>query len=177
MTQLPHEPPGAEPVLLGLRWAIKLSFVEYVMKTSDGQGTASAGATPTGNSEMVFEPAVPPERPLPGEVDRFWAFRGDVRFGGHFGMLFVRVADPWVTVRGNFAELSVIDPCNREDQPRLRLVTFEIESGPPSSGLEVWSGRDVRLTPEGTELFNDVYPPGELFEPLSITLPATSLES
>lgn len=30
---------------------------------------------------------------------RVWAFRGDVRFSGHFGMLFVRVANPWLDRR------------------------------------------------------------------------------
>jgi hypothetical protein len=176
MTDPHHQPSDAEPFRPGLRWAIKLSFVEYVMRSADGQGTASAGATPAGNGEMVFEP-VP--GPGPVEADRFWAFRGDVRFGAHFGMLFVRIADPWISVRGELAELTVVDPYNRQDQPRLRLVSFTLvpdpsSSGLSSSGLEVWSGSDVRLTPEGTELFNDVYPPGEPFEPLTITVPSNA---
>ena len=48
---------------------------------------------------MVFEPAAdvtPPAALRDGDV--FLAFRGDVRFAGHHGMLYVRIADPWVVI-------------------------------------------------------------------------------
>ncbi|KAF0956797.1 HtaA domain-containing protein [Rhodococcus sp. T7] len=160
-----------DATLPGLRWGIKASFLDYIARMPDGRGTVSDGARPTEHNEMVFEPA--PEVAAPAGVDRFMAFRGDVRFGGHFGMLFVRIADPWVTVRGRTADLTVLDPHHPEVEARLHLVTFTLDSS-TQSGTITWTGSDVRLTPDGAGLFNDVYPPGEPFEPITIVLAASS---
>jgi Htaa len=165
----------------GLHWGIKASFLDYVSRMSDGRGTISGGATPTDGNVVIFQPApdvVPP--PLENGV-LFFAFRGDVRFAGHSGLLYVRVADPWIVVRGREGELTVLDPYKPDEAPRLPLVRFTIAPESAGSALSAntdgadsvgWTSTDVRLAEEATALFNDVYPPGELFEPLAVFVTA-----
>ncbi|ONH32064.1 HtaA domain-containing protein [Protofrankia sp. BMG5.30] len=162
---------AAEP-LLGLRWGIKATFLTYIARMPDGQGSISGGAQPAENDEFVFEPD--PSAAVPEGVDGFWAFRGDVRFQGHFGLLYVRIADPHVVLRGTEAELNVVEPFESETKPRIPLVRFTPRPGTAPPGLRTWEAEDVRLLAEGAGLFNNVYSVGEPFEPLSITLPATS---
>ncbi len=185
----------------GLLWGIKRSFVAYVRRMPDGQGSIHDGAVPLGEDTILFpvadSPAGEPTGSAPtGEqtgsvpadvqagsepadegsgsapTERTWRFRGDVRFRGHGGMLFVRVAAPLVTVRGDEAELSIEDPYARPDGARVPLVTLRLAPGPAPEGAQVWLGSDVRLTEAGAVLFNDVYQPGEPFEQLSVVLPA-----
>ncbi|WP_250282366.1 MULTISPECIES: HtaA domain-containing protein [unclassified Frankia] len=161
---------AAEP-LLGLRWGIKATFLTYIARMPDGQGSASDGARSVENDEFVFEPD--PSATAPEGVDGFWAFRGDVRFQGHFGLLYVRIADPHVVLRGTQAELNVVDPSEPGTKPRIPLVRFVPRPGAAPSGLRTWEAEDVRLLAEGAGLFNNVYSMGEPFEPLTITLPAS----
>ena len=168
------EPSSTAPPSLpfGLRWGIKSSFVEYIRRMPDGQGRLGAGAVPVGSLEVLY----PPERGElhtldDGSIERSWTFRGEVRFSGHFGMLVVRVAAPALTVRDGMAELSVADPSAQEGGERLPLVTLRLDPQPAPDGIELWHGTDVRLTAAGTGLFNDVYPEGEPFESLTVTLP------
>jgi hypothetical protein len=161
---------------LGLRWAVKRSFIDYVRRMSDGRASAADGATPVGTHDLLFAPRATAARELPGgAVERVWEFHGDVRFAGHFGMLFVRVAAPWITLLGEQAVLTVDDPYDREGAERLALVTLTLQPQPAPDGFETWSGTSVRLTPDGVSLFNDVYAAGEPFEDLTLTVPATEL--
>lgn len=157
----------------GLHWGIKASFLEYIAGMSDGRGTVSDGATPMDGNIMVFEHSPGVERPASLAADRFLAFRGDVRFAGHSGMLFVRIADPWVAITGDQAEMTVLDPYKPDEDPRLPLVRFTLTPQESRGDLEILWAPEVRLTVEGTALFNDVYQPGELFEPIGIVLPST----
>lgn len=171
MTEQPPDAPGDVP--FGLLWGIKRSFIAYVRRMPDGQGSIHDGAVPLGEDTILFPP-LPDSAPAAEGTgpDRVWAFRGDVRFRGHGGMLFVRVAAPLITVRGDAAELSIEDPYARADADRVPLVTLRLEPGPAPEGAAVWLGSDVRLTEAGAVLFNDVYQPGEPFEQLSVILPA-----
>ncbi|WP_440899664.1 HtaA domain-containing protein [Actinosynnema sp.] len=151
----------------GLRWAIKRSFVDYVLRMPDGRAGAGEGAHPLEGGEIRYEAGEP--REVDGAL--VLPFRGDVRFAGHFGMLYVRIADPEVTIRDGKAELTIADPYLKSEE-RTRLVTFTavpLDAGP---GESAWSASDVVLAPEGVELFNDVYQAGEPFEPLEIRVPA-----
>jgi hypothetical protein len=127
---------------------------------------------PVSENEVVFPPVQAGIRPAAnGATDRFWAFGGDVRFTGHFGMLFVRIALPVLTLRDGRAELTVAGQSEEEAAERVSLVTLHLEAEPAPEGVEMWSGTDVRLTEAGAALFNDVYPAGEAFEPFTLTLP------
>ena len=175
MSEQPPGEPGPGHLPFGLLWGIKRSFVAYVRRMPDGQGSIHDGAVPLGEDTILFPVGEPVDEPLAGASagapDHTWAFRGDVRFRGHGGMLFVRVAAPLITVRGDTAELSIEDPYARAGADRVPLVTLRLEPGPAPEGAAVWLGSDVRLTEAGSELFNDVYPAGEPFEQLSVVLP------
>ena len=171
MTEQPPGAPTPGDVPFGLLWGIKRSFIAYVRRMPDGQGSIHDGAVPLGEDTILFPP-VPDAGPAAAGADRTWAFRGDVRFRGHGGMLFVRVAAPLITVRGDVGELSIEDPYARPEGDRVPLVTLRLEPGPAPEGATVWLGSDVRLTEAGSVLFNDVYQPGEPFEQLSVILPA-----
>jgi hypothetical protein len=168
------EPSSVTPpeLAFGLRWGIKGSFVEYVRRMPDGKGWVGDGAVPISEHEILYAPERAGWRPTTeGDGERFWAFRGDVRFSGHAGMLFVRVAAPVLTVRGVAAELTVAAPSDADRAERIPLVTLHLEQQPAPEGVELWQGTEVRLTKAGTELFDDVYPSGESFEPLTVTMP------
>lgn len=155
--------------LVGLHWGIKASFMNYMAAMPDSQASAVGGATPTAGNLLVWEPAgSPPSKP---NTDLVLAFRGDVRFTGHGGLLSVRLADPCITTRGGEAVLTVLDPSRADPARRLRLACLTLETRPASGRLRIWLSKDVRLAEEGTALFNDVYPAGEQMEPLAIFLP------
>ncbi|SHN12936.1 HtaA domain-containing protein [Cryptosporangium aurantiacum] len=154
----------------GLRWAIKRSFVDYVRRMPDGKGFVSAGAFPAGPHDIVFPPEAAGRRTAPdGTAERYWTFHGDVRFSGHFGMLFVQFAEPRIDLRGEQGELSIAD-----GSERLSLATLRIAPVPTDEDVELWAGTEVALTESGAGLFNDVYPVGEQLEDLLITLPVTT---
>jgi hypothetical protein len=168
------EPSSAAPPELpfGLRWGIKHSFIDYVRRMPDGKGWVGDGAMPIGSHEILYAPEGAEWGPTAdGTVERSWTFRGDVRFSGHAGMLFVQVASPILTVLDGAAQLTVANPPGTDGPDRLPLVTLRLDREPAPEGIEVWRGTDVRLTEAGTALFNDVYPPGEPFEPLTVVLP------
>lgn len=146
-----------------LRWAIKNSFVGYVTRMPDGRAYISDGAAVTELNEIVF--------PLEKHGDGSFEFGGTVTFTGHFGMLWVQIKQPRITVGENEAELTVADP-ESKDGGRLPLATLGLTGPVAGDGTEQWEAEDVRLTTEGVELFGDVYQPGEPLEPLTVVVPA-----
>lgn len=155
-------PSGDQPVH-GLRWGIKTSFIEYVRRMPDGQAAVGDGAVPLGTHEVFFT-LDPDLAPTPTT----WAFRGDLRFTGHYGMLFVRIARPWLLLETSSATLTI----ETADGGRAELVTATLERVDVRSGTEIWAGTDVKLAEAGVALFNDVYEAGEPFEPLVVQVPA-----
>lgn len=161
---------AADPRLPGLTWPIKRSFIDYVFRMPDGGGWVTDGATATEDNVLVYE-FVSVDEASSGQR---WTFRGDVRFGGHGGLLFVRIADPVLTVVNNLATVSIIDPADEDGhERRVDLVTAELTVLDAPAGMARWRGDPVRLTAAGVPLFNDVYAEGELFDPLTVQLPGT----
>ncbi|MEX5637582.1 HtaA domain-containing protein [Parafrankia sp. FMc2] len=160
--------------VFGMRWGIKGSFIDYVRQTPDGKGWLGDGAVPVGEYEILFALKETGARPTTASgTERVWAFSGEARFSGHFGMLYVSLAAPELTRRDGSTELTVVAPFSGTGElERLPLVTLRLEQQPAPDGIERWRGTDVRLTEAGAGLFNDVYPPGEPFEPLTVMLPA-----
>lgn len=152
----------------GLRWGIKTSFLGYVARMPDGRAYLGDGAAVNDRNEIIFP--LHEETPAEAGQEPSFAFGGDVRFSGHFGMLFVQLANPRIAVRGGEGELTILDPESKEDK-RLRLVTFSIAGPEGESGDLCWHAADVRLSEEGVPLFGDVYQAGEPFEPLTVTVP------
>lgn len=148
----------------GLEWSIKLSFLRYI-GGSGGRASASQGASMSAPNVFSFTPAGLAD-------DGALLFRGDVRFSGHGGLLFVRIAHPRVLIGAGRARMLVDDPevLDGTGTP-LVLVTFEAVPEGNDDAVMAWSGIDVRLGEEGVELFNSVYAPGEPFEDLRISVP------
>lgn len=156
--------------LLGLRWALKRSFLDYIARSPGGSGSLSDGAVAIESRKVVFAPD-PRHLPAAGQEGTFYAFRGAVTFRAHFGVLLVQIANPWVTIRDGQGELTVLDPFQREGTARLRIAAFDIEDHLIADGFEHWASTNVRLAPEGCQLFNDVYPAAEPLEPITIIVP------
>lgn len=173
MTPEPTAEEVQSEVPFGLLWGIKRSFIDYVRRMPDGAGSVTDGAVPLEQNTILFPAGEAGPVALAEGADHTWSFHGDVRFKGHAGMLFVRVAAPRITVHGTAGELTIEDPYDRPDAERVPLVTLRLERGPAPAGAAVWLGSEVRLTEAGSALFNDVYPPGEPFEQLSVVLPAS----
>ncbi|MGD9959225.1 HtaA domain-containing protein [Nocardioides sp.] len=153
---------GHSPV--GLSWGIKASFLDYIERLPDGRVSLTDGAA-AAESGWVFPPDPRVGAPDGIDADGFLAFRGGIRFAGHHGMLVVDIVDPWISVRGNEATLTIAGA-----GARLPLVTCTLAQTPAPAGMAAWAATDVRLTPEAAVIFG-VYPPGEPFEPLLIALP------
>lgn len=156
--------------LVGLRWAIKRSFLDYIARVPGGTGSLSEGAVATELKEVVFPPEAVPTH-VPGQAGTTLAFRGTITFRAYSGALYVRIGNPRVAIRLGHGELTVLDPFQPEGNARLRLATFDIKNHLIDAGFEHWAASNVRLAQEGRELFNEVYPESELLEPFTIIIP------
>nr|WP_296773453.1 HtaA domain-containing protein [Rhodococcus sp. (in: high G+C Gram-positive bacteria)] len=154
-----------------LSWGIKRSFIDYIFRMPDGHGSVTDGATLSKTEEFVYEWAESARADDGGTV---WKFRGDVRLSGHHGLLYVRIADPWLSLRDNRATVSIADPFD-EDGIRIDIATADLGSrdvsGVDSGVGAVWAADPVLLSAEATGLFNDVYREGEEFDPMLVRLP------
>jgi hypothetical protein len=160
----------------GLRWSIKYPFLVYIASMADGRCSVTDGASIVEGPEhdqFLFEPVAEVVSGSSVEL----SFRGEVRFSGHHGMLYVRIADPVVRLGRNGAVLSTLVREATAAQPdRLDLVRCTVP-GPPTPvpvSREVvprhtWLGRDVRLTAAGSDVFGGVYPVGEQFDDVVFT--------
>ncbi len=155
------------PPEFGLTWPIKRSFVTYVLGMPDGRAGAVEGAFPLPDLSVVFEHDPSVDAAALGDG---WAFRGDVRFAGHFGMLFVRIADPWLVRTDDGVLLTIADPDAQDDGPRVPLATVTVEETGPGE----WASTSVALTAQGSELFNSVYPVGDPLDPFTLRVPVGS---
>jgi hypothetical protein len=156
----------------GLSWGVKSSFTHYIDSMPDGRRGAGHGATEAGDGVYFFEldDASGYDPALRAGIIKY---RGDLRYKGHGGMLFVMVVDPWIEFREAGTVLTAIDAehwPNRER--RIELATL----APAASGEvrlpQGWGQWDARLTPDGVEVFNGVYPVGELLEPVRFSAEA-----
>jgi hypothetical protein len=150
----------------GLSWGVKGSFTRYIDSMPDGRRGAGYGATEAGHGVYFFElddaSGYDPSTP-----EGIVKYRGDLRYKGHGGMLFVMIVDPWIEFRQAGAVLTTIDADhwpNRERRIELaKLVPVGSGEGSLPRGWEQW---EAQLTPAGAEVFNGVYAVGELLEPV-----------
>jgi hypothetical protein len=161
--------PAPSGLAHGLRWAIKRSFLAYVRRMPDGRGWVGEGAVPVGTDEMFF--GLDPDNTKTTATGGVWAFAGDVRFTGHFGMLSVRITRPWLHLDGPTALVTVEDPYGDPAAARLGLVSARVEQVEVREGTQVYLGTDVRLEEAAIGVFNEVYPVGEPFEDFVVQVP------
>jgi hypothetical protein len=86
-------------------------------------------------------------------------------------VLLVLVESPQAELNGSGGALTIVDHFDRSGQARRLLATFDVGCEGPGPFAR-WTGTAVRLAPESTALFNEVYPAGAEFDPLNIVLPA-----
>ncbi|OCB22456.1 HtaA domain-containing protein [Mycobacterium intracellulare] len=159
-----------EPKDVGLRWAVKRSFLDYVARTPDGRAYVAGGVRANADGEVIFPPAEPLEAAVATDT-RVFAFGGEVRYLAHGGLLHVIIADPVLTVTGDAGVLTVA-AVDEEDQPtRIELVTFTVGVRALESAPTTWESSEVRLTADGATVFGGVYSAGELMAPLHVHLP------
>jgi hypothetical protein len=176
----------------GLSWSVKREFLRYIAGMSDGRCSVTDGA----ELGTAHPPSAPPTEGAP-RTDQFWyslraaqagqgsttlAFTGEVRFSGHHGFLFVRIADPVLTVASSGHTVLTIappDPADTAESDRLELahlrLTRQRDADASVTGAETlthWLGTDVRLTAAGAELFGGAYSAGQTFDDLHVTIPS-----
>jgi hypothetical protein len=188
---------GPSTPIVGLSWAIKHQFLRYIATMTDGRCSVTDGAELTTADASVADAgrALSPHsrRHDEGDFGRFHfefaavscghesttvRFHGDVRFSGHHGFLFVRIADPWITSdRDGDGVLTIACPDPTDPTaPRLPFARLRLSRPDPhraASALhgEEWVGTDVRLTAEGAELFAGAYAESEPLDDLHLAIP------
>lgn len=136
----------------GLRWSVRGTFLRYVSALPGGRMHVSEGAS-LSEGRFSF-----PEGTTTPEIRRF---TGRVAFSGHFGLLSVTIADPWLDWSTDICILTIADP----ERGRLPLATCLMASDPTTrAGL----GREVRLTEDGVALFGGSYAVGEPLDAFTI---------
>ena len=136
----------------GLSWSVRSTFLRYVSALPDGRIHVTEGA---GLAEGQF--SFPEGLAAP----RIRRFTGQVAFTGHFGLLSVTIAEPWLDWSGDTCLLTIADP----DRGRLPLATCLVAS---DRVTRAWLGREVRLTEEGAALFGGSYAVGEPLDAFTI---------
>ncbi|MFV8054680.1 HtaA domain-containing protein [Mycobacterium sp. 48b] len=156
---------------VGLRWAVKRSFLEYVARTPDGRAYVAGGVTANAASEVIFPPAGEYSEDHAQTGQRVYGFRGEVRYIAHGGLLHVAITDPVVTVVGDAGNVTITTTDDDGQPARVELVTFTVGAREPGAPDTTWEATDVRLSADGVAVFGDVYSAGELMAPLHIQIP------
>jgi hypothetical protein len=164
-TELPPEA-RVDPSV-GLRWAVKQSFLSYLARTPDARAFVSGGVRANADSEVIFPPAEKPRTAVGDEVSL--AFTGEVRYLAYSGLLHVIIAEPMLTLRDGVGVLTIAAVDDEERPIRVELVSFTASTA--DMGASEWEAVDVRLTADGATVFGDVYTAGELMAPLYVHLP------
>jgi hypothetical protein len=152
-----------------LLWGVKASFSEYILRLPDGRFSATDGAELLLPLTFSFEVAdadhlldgesVPSE----GDVLRF---RGDVRFAGHSGALFLRIANPWLHFTAGGGFVSIVGGQSEDDPERRPIATFSSAAVAGTRGrLDI---AEVLLDARGVDLFNRTYPLETPLDPLRV---------
>jgi hypothetical protein len=148
----------------GLRWGISHRFLRYIARMPDGRWSVTDGAEVVGERTFFFSPVRTSALDTGNGVLKY---RGDVRFACHQGLLFIRIADPWLSVADDGSTTLSAVTSHDETPCRVPLVTLALApSASPKNRRYV--GRHAQLTEPGSELFNTVYPAGERFDDLTV---------
>lgn len=161
-----NEPsPVGAPMATGLVWAVKDSFLAYLGRMPDLQSSVTDGAIMTSTGAYFF-PTRSTENYDATTGRGVIEFAGDVRFSGHHGMMFVRLAQPRIEFGADGTTLSVSDSSGPDG--RLPLLDVRAAGWSTHFGARAWPNLATTLRPEALEIFNDIYPAGEEFAPLDV---------
>lgn len=165
-----QQPAGGDFPPAGLTWGIKRSFINYISRLPDGAVTAQEGAGIIEGSFFRFEPDGGSFDP--STDSDVLKFRGQVRLSGHYGMLSLFIADPWIEFTDGSAVLSIVDVGGWPDRSK-RIPLLALPSTRPVSDGSALVLPETRalLSPEGAGIFNDQYQAGTEMDPVSMASP------
>jgi hypothetical protein len=160
-------PNNSEPAVRpGLSWGVKSSFTRYIDSMPDGRRGAGYGATEAGEGVYFFE-LDDASGYDPALREGIVKYRGDVRYKGHGGLLFVMIVDPWIEFREAGAVLTAVDAEHWPSRERRIELATLVPAGPGAARMpQGWEQMEAQLAPAGVEVFNGVYAVGELLEPV-----------
>ena len=154
---------------LGMAWAVKDSFVNYVKAMNDGRILLSDGAAVTNTREFYF-----PFKHLeqPDSTSFVLHFGGEARFSAHHGFMSVLLRHPRIEVTPDSACLSIEPEQGRE---WLRLAELDLPAGLTEDGVTMWDSVVTKLADAGVATFGDSYRAGETLSPLTVRAPALTV--
>lgn len=145
----------------GVAWALKASFRRYLRATL-GVEQAAAGAGHLADGRLYFPVA---EADFDAEkVTGSITTDGEINFHGHGGLIDLTLAAPAVMLRDGTGIVSVAANGASTELVDVRLV--EVALGDDVVALTF----ATRLRVTAMHLFDDVYPPGTMFDALEIRL-------
>ncbi|GAA3884310.1 hypothetical protein GCM10022381_28120 [Leifsonia kafniensis] len=162
---------GAPELAPGLTWGLKRSFIRYLSSLPDGAHALGEGASLAYSSIFHFELGDGSTYD-PSTGRGVLKFRGQVQLSGHYNMMFVLIADPWVEFTDDGVVLTVVDSLTWPDRQQ-RIVLAELDRVEPETapaGL-LWQDVPARLSARGVFVFNEQYGQGEEMDPVFILLP------
>jgi len=145
----------------GMAWALKSSFRRY-LRTALGVEQTAAGAGHLADGRLYF-PIADSDSDIE-EVTGSIHAEGEVTFHGHGGLIDLTLARPTVVLRGGAGIVSVIANGTPTELVDIRLT--EMARGDDTVAYTF----DSRLRDAATHLFDDVYPPGTMFDDLEIRI-------
>lgn len=156
-----------------LSWGIKASFLQYVGRQLGSEASVGGGAGYTSSHEFTFPESTESTLDL-GAERGVLKFDGDVRLRAHGGLLDLWIADPWVELDGPISTLSLAFGRSPDRGRRTVIASLERHPEPVGDDSVVLSFQAVLIEP-GRWMFNDIYPVGQLLDPVRIrnVCPAT----
>lgn len=149
-----------------LLWGVHESYVSYVRSLPDGTVHCADGARALDNvggcPAWAFEHAGP--APIDADPDEL-RFRGDLRFAGHGGMMFVMILDPWISFTATGVHMTVVD-LDAWPDTSVRMTLAESPPGWQADGL---AEIPLALHEAGCQVFGNIYPAGTPLSPVHIS--------
>ena len=161
---------GTRQALTGMVWGVRASFFGYVQRMPGTriQTGYGAGRIPTGEFFFSLEDDSSFDR---NALTGVLKFQGLVQVTAHGGMLNVQLINPWLTVADEGAVLSVIDRRQpAESDARVDLVTVSLPTPTSDGETLMWAEAGTALTAAALPIFNEQYPAGDAFDPVTVRI-------
>lgn len=175
-------PPAPVAEVGSLNWGVLERFRNYVLnKTGDGQIRATKPASFNGKT-FTFPQVVGGKWNASAEQGSA-AYAGTMRFTGHNGGLDLNLSNPVISVKDSKrAELSVttvsVDRWTGAVKQSVDVIaSIDLSSGSRkvgAGGSVRWTGAQATLTHDGHKVFQEIYPVGEILDPISFTVGSPS---